>query len=102
MCDSFAVRMGKHELSYLLIYLHTYITQLCIHVSQDVLELLEKRVKSRFSHRQIHLCPKFSLEDYVAIFRMYLRLPDDIEADVSYISQWNSRVEVCIMMLVLI
>ena len=66
-------------------------------VSQDVLELLEKRVKSRFSHRHIHLCPKFSLDDYIAIFCMYLRLPDNVNADVDFISQWNSRVEVCLM-----
>lgn len=59
----------------------------------DVLELLEKRVKSRFSHRQIHLCPKFSMDDYVAIFRMYLQLPDSIDADADFISRWNSRVE---------
>lgn len=52
-------------------------------------------MKSRFSHRQIHLCPKFSLKDYVAIFQMYLRLPDDIDADADFINQWNSRVEVC-------
>jgi len=59
-----------------------------------VLELLEKRVKSRFSHRQIHLCPRFLLEDYVAVFLMYLRLPDDLEADASFVRRWNSRVEV--------
>lgn len=60
-----------------------------------MLELLEKRVKSRFSHRQIHLCPKFSLKDYVAVFQMYLRLPDDVDADAAFIDKWNSRVEVC-------
>ena len=69
----------------------------CYHCFQDVLELLEKRVKSRFSHRQIHLCPKFSLEDYVAIFQMYLRLPNDMEADAKFVRQWNSRVEVCLI-----
>ena len=62
-----------------------------------MLELLEKRVKSRFSHRQIHLCPKFSVDDYIAIFQMYLRLPDDIDTDDNFVTQWNSRVEVRIM-----
>jgi len=58
------------------------------------MELLEKRVKSRFSHRQIHLCPKFSLDDYVAVFRMYLLLRDDVVADADFVSRWNRRVDV--------
>jgi len=37
------------------------------------------------------------MDDYVAIFRMYLRLPDTIDAGADFVSQWNSRVEVHIL-----
>jgi len=36
---------------------------------QDVVELLEKRVKSRFSHRQIHLFNSETFEDYLQVVR---------------------------------
>jgi len=35
----------------------------------DVVELLEKRVKSRFSHRQIHLFNSETFEDYLQVVR---------------------------------
>ncbi|XP_041563565.1 origin recognition complex subunit 4 [Drosophila elegans] len=42
----------------------------------DVIELLEKRVKSRFSHRQVFLFPSSErFEDYVALCRELLSLP---------------------------
>ncbi|KAH8401827.1 hypothetical protein KR009_008180 [Drosophila setifemur] len=42
----------------------------------DVIELLEKRVKSRFSHRQVFLFPSAErFEDYVALFQELLLLP---------------------------
>jgi origin recognition complex subunit 4 len=33
----------------------------------DVLDLLEKRIKSRFSHRQIYLLNEFDLSDYIEL-----------------------------------
>ena len=42
----------------------------------DVVELLEKRVKSRFSHRQIHLQPPDSFDPhYLDTFKTLLHLP---------------------------
>ncbi|KAG5677293.1 hypothetical protein PVAND_007062 [Polypedilum vanderplanki] len=42
----------------------------------DVIELLEKRVKSRFSHRQIFLLPNSDdFETYFKIFKELLKLP---------------------------
>ena len=61
---------------------------------QDVLELLEKRVKSRFSHRQLHLLPTWKFDDYLEIFQLYLKLPPDFP-DKQYVKHWNQKVEVC-------
>ncbi|KAJ8681427.1 hypothetical protein QAD02_017214 [Eretmocerus hayati] len=77
----------------------------------DVIELLEKRVKSRFSHRQIFLypgqtseseSPVSSFEDRLELFQDLLSLPDDenvneIEQKVPNISPkfralWNKKV----------
>lgn len=42
----------------------------------DVIELLEKRVKSRFSHRQIYLLPDSeNFDDRVKLFKELLKLP---------------------------
>lgn len=42
----------------------------------DVVELLEKRVKSRFSHRQISLWPMSTdFDDYAQLFVTLLRIP---------------------------
>lgn len=44
----------------------------------DVIELLEKRVKSRFSHRQIFLLPRENdFEGRVELFKILLKLPTD-------------------------
>ncbi|KAK2548014.1 Cyclin-dependent kinase 2 [Acropora cervicornis] len=45
----------------------------------DVVELLEKRVKSRFSHRQIHLFNSETFEDYMLIVRSVLSLPSNFK-----------------------
>ncbi|XP_048727169.1 origin recognition complex subunit 4-like isoform X2 [Ostrea edulis] len=58
----------------------------------DVVELLEKRVKSRFSHRQIHLFNNQTFQDYVIIFKNLLTL-DTQFPDQTYASQWNRHVE---------
>ncbi|KAK1798857.1 hypothetical protein P4O66_007139 [Electrophorus voltai] len=54
----------------------------------DVLELLEKRVKSRFSHRQIHLLSSLSFCQYQDAFRSKLSLPDDFP-DSKFSQDWN-------------
>ncbi|XP_064644257.1 origin recognition complex subunit 4-like isoform X2 [Lineus longissimus] len=57
----------------------------------DVVELLEKRVKSRFSHRQIYLFNTFKYEDYVEIFYAYLTLPEDFSSK-SFMRAWNKQI----------
>lgn len=61
---------------------------------QDVIELLEKRVKSRFSHRQLNLLPKLTFEDCVDVFVSTLSLPAEF-GDRKYVKEWNKRVQVC-------
>ncbi|XP_067022286.1 origin recognition complex subunit 4-like [Acropora muricata] len=57
----------------------------------DVVELLEKRVKSRFSHRQIHLFNSETFEDYMLIVRSVLSLPSNFK-DRSFVQAWNSQI----------
>lgn len=46
----------------------------------DVIELLEKRVKSRFSHRQIFILPKVNdFDNRIELFKLLLKLPTDKE-----------------------
>lgn len=45
----------------------------------DVIELLEKRVKSRFSHRQIFIHPNGSAKSGVEKLKLFLKLSDDKE-----------------------
>lgn len=60
---------------------------------QDVLELLEKRVKSRFSHRQIHLLSNPTFPQYLERVRTQLSLPDHFP-DQEFCQDWNDSVEV--------
>ncbi|XP_016364774.1 origin recognition complex subunit 4-like [Sinocyclocheilus rhinocerous] len=61
----------------------------------DVLELLEKRVKSRFSHRQIHLFSSLSFSQYVDVVRAQLSLPPDFP-DPKFSDEWNhSATKLC-------
>lgn len=60
---------------------------------QDVLELLEKRVKSRFSHRQIHLLSNPTFPQYLERVRTQLSLPDRFP-DQEFCQDWNDSVEV--------
>lgn len=64
----------------------------------DVVELLEKRVKSRFSHRQIFLypgdtsgseVPTSAFDDRLELFQHLLSLPDD--ENVNEIEQMNKE-----------
>lgn len=58
----------------------------------DVIELLEKRVKSRFSHRQIHLFNSQTFEDFIVIFKNLLHLGANFP-DQKYANSWNIQVE---------
>ncbi|XP_042339121.1 origin recognition complex subunit 4-like, partial [Plectropomus leopardus] len=58
----------------------------------DVLELLEKRVKSRFSHRQIHLLSNPTFAQYLRRVRTQLSLPDDFP-DSQFAQDWNDGVK---------
>ncbi|XP_048455526.1 origin recognition complex subunit 4 isoform X4 [Rhincodon typus] len=58
----------------------------------DVLELLEKRVKSRFSHRQIHLLNAFGFKQYVEMFQQQLILPKEFP-DGRFAQEWNQNIQ---------
>uniref|UniRef100_A0A668AMB6 Origin recognition complex subunit 4 n=1 Tax=Myripristis murdjan TaxID=586833 RepID=A0A668AMB6_9TELE len=58
----------------------------------DVLELLEKRVKSRFSHRQIHLLSGMTFPQYLQRVQTQLRLPDGFP-DARFSHEWNGSVQ---------
>ena len=63
------------------------ITVLGISSSIDVTELLEKRVKSRFSHRHLYLWPINDIDTYISNMEQVLTLS---ETD---FSSWNSAVK---------
>lgn len=59
----------------------------------DVVELLEKRVKSRFSHRQIHLQMPHAFDPhYLNTFRTLLLLPDSFPFK-DFARTWNKTVQ---------
>ncbi|XP_052581904.1 origin recognition complex subunit 4 isoform X2 [Peromyscus californicus insignis] len=58
----------------------------------DILELLEKRVKSRFSHRQIHLMNSFGFPQYIKIFKEQLSLPAEFP-DKAFAERWNENTQ---------
>ena len=66
---------------------------LIVFLIQDVVELLEKRVKSRFSHRQIHLFNNLSFEEYTSVFASSLVLPSDFH-DKTFRKEWNANITV--------
>ncbi|NXL99932.1 ORC4 protein, partial [Tyrannus savana] len=59
---------------------------------QDILELLEKRVKSRFSHRQIYLMNSFDFKQYMKIFKEQLSLPAEFP-DQPFAQKWNDNIQ---------
>uniref|UniRef100_A0A672MNX5 Origin recognition complex subunit 4 n=1 Tax=Sinocyclocheilus grahami TaxID=75366 RepID=A0A672MNX5_SINGR len=59
--------------------------------TDDVLELLEKRVKSQFSHRQMHLFSSLSFSQYVDVVRAQLSLPPDFP-DPKFSDEWNHSI----------
>ena len=58
----------------------------------NVIELLEKRVKSRFSHRQIHVFNTMDYSQYTELFKTLLSLPEDF-TDKAYRQQWQQHLE---------
>lgn len=58
----------------------------------DVIELLEKRVKSRFSHRQIHLFPVGKFDSYLDTFKLLMQLPSSF-LHKDFAKSWNSHIE---------
>ncbi|KAJ2530636.1 origin recognition complex subunit 4, partial [Coemansia sp. RSA 1935] len=58
----------------------------------DVLDLLEKRVKSRFSHRQIYVHNMASVEEFVQIAREALCI-DSSTVSEAFAQQFNKRIE---------
>uniref|UniRef100_A0A665SVG3 Origin recognition complex subunit 4 n=1 Tax=Echeneis naucrates TaxID=173247 RepID=A0A665SVG3_ECHNA len=65
----------------------------------DVLELLEKRVKSRFSHRQIHLLSSLTSTQYLERVQTQLSLPDHFP-DGQFAQDWNDNFRSLHMLLV--
>ncbi|NXX70168.1 ORC4 protein, partial [Spizella passerina] len=70
----------------------TPVTVIGLTCRQDILELLEKRVKSRFSHRQIYLMNSFDFKQYMKIFKKQLSLPAEFP-DESFAQKWNNNVQ---------
>ncbi|KAI1237386.1 hypothetical protein IHE44_0014651 [Lamprotornis superbus] len=70
----------------------TPVTVIGLTCRQDILELLEKRVKSRFSHRQIYLMNSFDFKQYIKIFKKQLSLPAGFP-DESFAEKWNNNVQ---------
>lgn len=62
----------------------------------DVIELFEKRVKSRFSHRQIflfadqHKVNKQHLDESLNIITSFLKLPEN--SNCKYNDNWNNNI----------
>ncbi|KAM9123853.1 origin recognition complex subunit 4 [Pangshura tecta] len=70
----------------------TPVTVIGLTCRQDILELLEKRVKSRFSHRQIYLMNSFDFKQYLRIFKEQLYLPAEFPYK-PFIQKWNKNVQ---------
>lgn len=59
--------------------------------SLDVIESLEKRVKSRFNHRQLTMLPFHNVESYYQAVKHYLTVPDKL-CSVKLSSEWNQHI----------
>ncbi|XP_030828967.1 origin recognition complex subunit 4-like isoform X1 [Strongylocentrotus purpuratus] len=70
----------------------TPITVIGVTCRLDVVELLEKRVKSRFSHRQIHVFNTLTFDQYCEVFRKTLMLPSNF-MDKTFAKEWNNHIE---------
>ncbi|XP_044294153.1 origin recognition complex subunit 4 [Varanus komodoensis] len=58
----------------------------------DILELMEKRVKSRFSHRQIYLMNSFDFKKYLNICKEQLSLPPEFP-EKKFSQKWNKNIQ---------
>ncbi|XP_022109946.1 origin recognition complex subunit 4-like [Acanthaster planci] len=58
----------------------------------DVVELLEKRVKSRFSHRHIHVFNSLTFPAYKEACQRMLTLPSAV-GDAKFVKRWNQSIE---------
>lgn len=67
----------------------------------DVMDLFEKRVKSRFSHRQMYIFNDDSFEEYVTNFKKCLTLQDDFcqrlhvnkKEVITFVTIWNTYID---------
>ena len=59
--------------------------------SLDVVECLEKRVKSRFNHRQLAMLPHEKFEDYCLAVKHYLSIPAN-ECRTDFQRDWNDHI----------
>ncbi|OQR68156.1 origin recognition complex subunit 4-like [Tropilaelaps mercedesae] len=63
----------------------------------DAVELLEKRVKSRFAHRFLNLINCFKEDDYVAVAETLLSIDSKRFADESFAQKWNQNLKRVVM-----
>lgn len=59
----------------------------------DAISLFEKRVRSRFSHRQIYLLAKPNFSRYTESFKSILKLESFKGLKTVYIRSWNKSIE---------
>lgn len=62
----------------------------------DVTEMLEKRLRSRYSHRQILLLCDYRFEEYLDMTRSLLSLPNSF-TDKVYLKEWRHHIEELLM-----
>jgi origin recognition complex subunit 4 len=92
----FAIRKKQTLLYHLLDILQSGETQMAVvglTEKLDVIESLEKRIKSRFSHRQIYV-PPISFEDTIAVMQQALELPvtQCPEFGLRFALRWNREI----------
>lgn len=93
--DMFAQHKGQTLLYNLFDVCQSAQTPICvigITCRFDVIELLEKRVKSRFSHRQVYLFSNLTVEKYVDVCASYLSLDHSFPHS-QFADHWNSNVQ---------
>lgn len=65
----------------------------------DAIEMFEKRVKSRFSHRTLHFYPRATQESVDQVCKAYLDLECAPGVDADYCTAFSSNVDVCIALI---
>ncbi|KAH0621379.1 hypothetical protein JD844_022605 [Phrynosoma platyrhinos] len=74
------------------LFVHHRNQTLLYNLFDDILELMEKRVKSRFSHRQIYLVNSFDLKTYLNICKEQLSLPPEFPEKI-FMQKWNKNIQ---------